>query len=1084
METMLGKHSFPHRRPHRLWAVGLSFLMALGLLGAVRGTALSQEISVSGTVTEKSGFPLRGVTVRVTGADATATTNQYGKYTILAPSNGELTFTLIGQKPGKASIGGRNQVDITLERISFLEEVVVTAYSESQKRSEITGAVSGVNVEQVQKSTGASVLQRLDAAVPGVTVDASGSPGSRSTVRIRGVSSFQNNDPLYIVDGVALQDSYINWLNPNDIQSIQVLKDASAASIYGARASNGVVIIETTKRGSSGPPKTTIRVRSGVASPTRGYDDILLTDANAYFQVFKQSYLGAGYPIDSIPQNIYGNAASPTLPKYIWPNNCGEKAAPGVCSNVDPSTYSYPSSLIMPGSPGTDWWKEVFGAAYVGDYNVDVTGGTPDNAYLVSANYYDQNGTAKYNQFQRGSLRVNTNFQRRKWSFGENLAVSADQHNGGLPDDPGGYAEDGILGKNILMQPIVPVRDIQGNFASGKAVGLGNQSNPLKYAFAHKDDISKNDRLFGSLFAGYDFNSKLALRTRVGFNRLQSSSSQFTPITPENSEPGTSNSNFENDNDNADWAWSNTLKYIHQYGKHGVSLLAGQEVSKSTARFIQGQCSNFISTDVNSRYLSDVLCDASTKQVFSTGSESALLSFFGKADYNYANRYVATFTLRQDGSSNLGPDHRWGTFPAVGLGWRLSQESFLRDNKTFSDVMLRFGWGITGNQSIPSGRIVAQYSGDRGDTYYDINGSKNSVVVGYRQTALGNPNLKWEQNNSINAGADVTMFSGKVDLVVDVYKRNTNNLLFAPQNPGTAGLASPAIINVGEMQNIGVDFSIGHRSTSWSVNFNGSHYSNKINKIDGDATFFYGPISTRFGNQVINALGQPIGAFYGYKAEGIFRDAADVAAHAQQDGAKPGRIKFADVNGDGKITLADRTVIGSPHPKFTSGLDVGFYRGAWDLTATVFGQFGNKIFENQMEFYVFREFSTNVRKDLLANSWTPDKPNAKYPALDVSDTYSSAISSFYVKDGSYVRMRNVQLGYNVPSKYIRFLNATRVYIQGENLFTITGYDGLDPALPAANITQAAGDVRDQYRGVDRGSYPSNRMFSFGIVTSF
>jgi TonB-linked SusC/RagA family outer membrane protein len=1084
METMLGKHSFPHRRPHRLWAVCLSFLMALVLLGTVRGTALSQEISVSGTVTEKSGFPLRGVTVRVTGTDASATTNQYGKYTILAPSNGELTFTLIGQKPGKASIGGRTQVDVTLERISFLEEVVVTAYSEAQKRSEITGAVSGVNVEQVQKRTGASVLQRLDAAVPGVTVDNSGSPGSRSTVRIRGVSSFQNNDPLYIVDGVALQDSYINWLNPNDIQSIQVLKDASAASIYGARASNGVVIIETTKRGSSGPPKTTVRVRSGVANPTKGYDDILLTNANDYFQVFKQSYLGAGYPIDSIPSNIYGSASSPTIPKYIWPNNCGPKASPGVCSNVDPASYSYPGSLIMPGSPGTDWWKEVFGPAYVGDYNVDVTGGTPDNAYLVSANYYDQNGTAKYNRFQRGSLRVNTNFQRRKWSFGENLAVSTDQSMGGLADDPGGYAEDGILGKNILMQPIVPVRDIEGNFASGKAVGLGNQSNPLKYAFAHKDDISKNDRLFGSLFAGYDINSKLALRSRFGFNRLQTSSSFYTPITPENSEPGTSNSNFENDNDGSDWAWSNTLKYIQQYGKHGVSLLAGQEVSHSDSRFIQGQCSNFISTDVNSRYLSDVLCDASTKQVFSTGSESALLSFFGKADYNYANKYIATFTLRQDGSSNLGPDHRWGTFPAVGLGWRLSQESFLRDNKTFSDVMLRFGWGITGNQSIPSGRIVAQYSGDRGDTYYDINGSKNSVVVGYRQTALGNPNLKWEQNNSINGGADITMFSGKLDLVVDVYKRNTNNLLFAPQNPATAGLASPAIINVGEMQNTGIDFSIGHRSTSWSVNFNGGHYSNKINKIDGDATFFYGPISTRFGNQVINEIGQPIGAFYGYKAEGIFRDAADVAAHAKQDGAKPGRIKFADINGDGQITLADRTIIGSPHPKFTSGLDVGFYRGAWDLTATVFGQFGNKIFENQMEFYVFREFSTNVRKDLLANSWTPENPNAKYPALDVSDTYSSAISSFYVKDGSYVRMRSIQLGYNVPSKYIRFLNATRVYIQGENLFTITGYDGLDPALPAANITQAAGDVRDQYRGVDRGSYPSNRMFSFGIVTSF
>jgi len=1084
METMLGKHSFPHRRPHRLWAVGLSFLMALVLLGSVRGTVFGQEITVNGTVTEKSGFPLRGVTVRVTGSDATATTNQYGKYTILAPSNGELTFTLIGQKPGKAAIGGRTTVDITLERISFLEEVVVTAYSESQKRSEITGAVSGVNTETVQRQTGASVLQRLDAAVPGITVDASGSPGSRSTVRIRGVSSFQNNDPLYIVDGVALQDSYINWLNPNDIASIQVLKDASAASIYGARASNGVVIIETTKRGSSGPPKTTVRVRTGVASPVKGYDDFLLTDANAYYQVFKQSYLNAGYRVDQIPQNIYGPSSNPSIPKYIYPNNCGPAGGEGPCNTVDESKYAWPGNLIMPSSAGTNWWKEVFRPAYVGDYNVDVTGGSQENAYLVSANYFDQGGTAIYNHFGRGSLRVNTNFQRQKWSFGENLAVSAERHYGGLPDDPTGYAEDGILGKNILMQPIVPVRDIGGNFASGKAVGLGNQSNPVKFATAHKDDITRNDRIFGSLFAGYDISPRFALRTRVGFNRLQGEFTQYNPITPENSEPGTSNSMVENQRDIRDWGWSNTAKYIQQFDKHGVSVLLGQEVSKSTNRFIQGQMNNLLTNDPDSRYLQDALGDADTKTVTSTGGQSALLSFFGKADYNYANRYIATFTLRHDGSSNLGPDHRWGTFPAVGLGWRMSQESFLRDNKTLSDVMLRFGWGITGNQTIPPGRIVAQFNGDRGDTYYDVTGSNSAVATGYRLTAVGNADLKWEENNSVNVGADVTLFGGKVDLVVDVYQRKTDNLLFAPTIPGTGGVAAPPILNIGEMKNTGIDFSIGHRSTSWSVNLNGSHYKNEIVSIDGDATFFYGPISTRFGNQVINQLGQPIGAFYGYKADGFFRDAADVTAHARQDGAAPGRLKWRDVNGDGQITLADRTIIGSPHPDFTGGLDVGFYRGSWDLTATVFGSFGNDIFENQKEFYVFREFSTNVRKDLLAKSWTPENQNAKYPRLDVNDNFSNALSSYYVDDGSYVRLRSVQLGYNVPTKYIRFLQATRVYVQGENLFTITGYDGLDPALPAAQITGPAGDIRDQYRGIDRGSYPSNRMFSIGIVTSF
>ena len=742
METMLlGKQSCPSRRPHRFRAVGMSFLMALVLSGTVR--AQTPQIPVTGTVTATGGFPLRGVTIRVQGTDILAFTNAAGKYTIPeAPSNGVMNFTLIGQKPVRVDIGGRNTVDVTMERLAFLEEVVVTAYSEQQKRGEITGAVASVNLESVGRQTGASVLQRLDANVTGVTVDASGSPGSRSTVRIRGVSSFQNNDPLYIIDGTAVSDSYINWLNPNDIASIQVLKDASAASIYGSRASNGVVIIETTKRGASGPPRATFRVRTGVASPVRGYDDFLIQNSLDYFQVVKQSYLNAGYPIDSVPSNVYGNANSPSVPKFIWPNNCN----PNPCQTVT-TPYSYPNNLIMPGSNGTNWWKAVFGPAFLADYNLDVSGGSQDNAYAVSGNYFDQGGTARYNHFGRGSLRINTSFNRRKFNFGENVAISTERHYGGIPDDSVG--EDNILGKNILMQPIVPVRDVAGNFASGKAVGLGNNTNPLKYAFAHKDDLTKNDRIFGNVFGTYAPTSRLQLRTQVGFNRAQSAFNGFGPIFPENSEPTLTNSINENTNQFTDWSWSNTARWGASFASsHNVTVLLGQEVGKNTNRYIAASMSNLINTDLNSRYLQDALGDADTKNVSSTGGESALLSFFGKADYNYENKYVASFTVRQDGSSNLGPDHRWGTFPAFGLGWRVSQESFLKDNKALSDVMLRFGWGITGNQSIPSGRIVSQFGGDRGDTYYDVGGTNNSVVAGFRQQSLGNRNLKWEENRS------------------------------------------------------------------------------------------------------------------------------------------------------------------------------------------------------------------------------------------------------------------------------------------------------------------------------------------------
>jgi TonB-linked SusC/RagA family outer membrane protein len=1094
MEKMLpARNSFRISGSRRVWTVATTVLLML----FVSGMAWAQQILVSGTVTSAAGGPLPGVTVRVLGTEARSITDANGKYSITAPSpDAVLTYALVGQRPVQAAVAGRTTIDVAMQRVAYLEEVVVTAYTE-QRRADITGAVGSVNLESADRTSTASVLQKLDANVPGVTVDASGSPGSRSTVRIRGVSSFQNNDPLYIVDGTPLQDTYINFLNPDDITSIQVLKDASAASIYGSRASNGVIIIETTKKGVKGPPRVRFSARTGVSSPTRGYDDFLIQNSLDYFQVLKQSYLNAGYSPAQVPVNIYGDVNNPTVPKYIWPNNCGPANSTGVCTTVDTSTYSYPLGLIMQGSPGTNWWKSVFGNGNLGDYNLDIAGGGDDNQYGVSFNYFNQTGTAKFNYFKRGSVRVNTQFKRNKLNFGENVALSLERAIGGLDD--GGLGEDNIVGKNILMQPVVPVYDTRGNFASGKAVGLGNQTNPLAFASEHQSDINTNNRIFGNVFGGMDVRPDLTVQSRFGFNVGQGVFTGFNDISPENSEPTFTNGVNENQNTFTDWTWSNTLNYRRSLAQHNVTVLAGQEAHAENSRFITGSCSNIINTSTNSRYLQDALCDASTKNVGSSGGRSALLSFFGKADYNYADKYVASFTLRQDGSSNLGPSHRWGTFPAFGLGWRITKEPFLASNHVFSDVMLRFGWGVTGNQLIPSGRIVSQFGGDRGNTFYDIKGSNTSIVPGFRQTSLGNPDLKWEENRSINVGSDLTLYDGKLNVVFDVFSRATDNLLFNPPIPGTAGIADAPIVNIGKMKNTGFDFSVGHRGLSWYATFNGSHYHNEIVRIDGVSDFFYGPISTRYGNQVINQVGHPIGSFYGLQTDGFFRDTTDVLAHVAvadggtatcsaatpcQPGAAQGRIKFRDVDGDGQITSADRTIIGSPHPKFTAGLDLGYRRGNWDVSSTLFGTFGNKIFDTQMEYYVFRNFSTNVRKDLLTDSWTPsNNVNPKYPRMDINDNYSHALSDFYVKDGSYVRLRSLQVGYNVPPTF-RYIAASRVYVQGENLFTITKYPGLDPSLPAASVFGSAGDIRDQYRGVDRGTYPTSRIFSLGIVTNF
>src|SRR5689334_2337370 len=455
-ETVPRRQSFRNNPLSVLRAVGMSMLFSM----LFAGVALAQSIAVTGTVTSQAGAPLPGVTVRVSGTETRVLTNGSGRYTITAPANGALNYTVIGQKPAREEIGGRTRIDVKMEPVTYLEEVVVTAYTE-QRRADITGAVASINVESAARETGASVLKRLD-AVPGITVQTSGSPAGRSTVRIRGISSFQNNDPLYVIDGVPVQDTYINWLNPADITSIQVLKDASAASIYGSRASNGVIVIETTKRGASGPPRMTLSARSGLSSPTRGLDDILITNSLDYFKVLKASYENAGLPV---PTNIYGDPNNPSIPAYTFAGPLTNPVTDsyGRVVSADATKYGYPNdkALIMGASQGTNWWQAVFGKrAPVGDYNLNVAGSGEDHTYGVSANYFDQKGTAAYNDFRRGSVRANTQFNRGKFTFGENAAIAAEKSYGGMAD-PGGYAEDGIVGKNIMMQPVIPIYDIE-----------------------------------------------------------------------------------------------------------------------------------------------------------------------------------------------------------------------------------------------------------------------------------------------------------------------------------------------------------------------------------------------------------------------------------------------------------------------------------------------------------------------------------------------------------------------------------------------------------------------------------------------
>lgn len=1069
-------------------------VLSMMLILFIHGNAFGQQVEVSGTVTGPDGLGIPGVSILVLGTATGTTTNIDGEYSLTAPSDGTLIFSYIGYIRQEVVVDGRTVIDVELqESIALLDELIVTGYS-TQRRADITGAVASIDMESASQQTSASVLQRLDGRVAGVTVQAGGSPGGRSTVRIRGISSFGNNEPLYIIDGTPVQDSFMNFLSPNDIESIQVLKDASAASIYGARANNGVIIIETVK-GKEGAPQVSINLRSGMQTPIRGYDDFLFTDALEYHQVVKLVHENAGLPV---PTNIYGNPSSPSLPSYVWPNdgvNQTNSLAPFGFSEDD-YTYAVQSQInkqIMPASAGTNWWDAVFGTGYTQDYGAAVSGGGSNNRYNVSFNYFDQEGTAAYNRFQRGSIRINTEFDAGNFTIGENIALALEESYGGLGGD--GLGEGNIVGKNILQQPITPIYDLGGNFASGKAVGLGNMSNPLKIAFNNREDVGKYTRVFGNTFARYTFMDKVVAQTRLGFNLSFGEQVNFNPMFPEDSEPSFNEGMSEFQNSFREWTISNTVNYNDVFAEnHNVAVLVGQEAISSRSRSIFGSLGQLVTTDINARYIQDAVGNPDTKNVSSGGGIGSLLSFFGKVDYNYASRYFLSATVRRDGSSRLGVNNRWGTFPSFSAGWRISNEAFMADNDFFSNVMFRVGYGVTGNQSIPGGRAFDLFGGGTGNTFYAIGGG-NNIQTGYRKTSLGNPDLKWEENTSVNAGLDLEFFDGRFNFLIDVYERTTDNLLFAPGLPATAGLSGAPFVNIGEMKNTGFDFSIGYRGNisrdlGLSVAFNGSHYKNEIVRIDGDQEEFQGPIGSRFGNAVINRVGNPIGTFVGLKTDGIFANQAEVNAHVQQDGAAPGRFRFVDVNGDGSITAADRDIIGSPHPDFTAGLDLGLDYKNWDFNMNFFGTFGNDIFDVQKEFYVFRNFNTNVRRDLLTksavvqNGQVTNLGSAIYPQLDINDRFSNTQSDFYVEDGSYVRLRTVQLGYTFPAGTVPGMRDLRLFVQGENLLTLTGYRGLDPALPALSASRGGVDVRDQARGLDRGTYPSSKGFTFGISAVF
>ncbi|MHA8065751.1 SusC/RagA family TonB-linked outer membrane protein [Aquirufa sp. ROCK2-A2] len=1073
------------------------FLMALML--SLSWIAFGQDRKVSGTVSDAKGQGIPGVSVLVKGTTTGTSTDVNGAFSINVKSNNaELQVSSVGYLSKTVSVGSKSSVAVTLdEDISQLNEVIVTGYA-SQRKKDITGAVAVVGAKELTAVPAASVTQMLQGRAAGVTVGNDNSPGGGTMVRVRGFGSINNNSPLYVIDGVPTQGT-LNQINPNDIESMQVLKDASAASIYGARAANGVVII-TTKRGGEGEPKINFDMYTGTQDVGKTLD---LLNTKELGQYYYESEIGAGKTPGTSPSVQYRFApdGSQTIADYIYPNVYGTLPANYTYTNdiTDPALGKTAFNITKANKEGTDWQKVIFGPAKISNYQLGATGGSKNGKYAISGSYFQQDGILKYTNYERYSVRANTEFKKGNLTFGENVTISYDERVG-VP--AGNNNESNPIMFAIRVQPIIPVYDITGGpvelggtntnrlngFAGSRGSNLGNAPNPFARQYREKDNITKATHIFGNAFLEYEIIKDLKARTSFGFEYNNYNNSSYFNRDIEAAEPRGSNSLTVTNQFDRAITWYNTLNYAKTLKDHTFNVLVGTE-SVSTYGFgFNAARSNFAFDDMSYRYLNNGAA-AGLANSGSGATITALFSQFGKVNYSYKELLLADFTIRRDGSSRFAPAYRYGVFPAFSVGARLTELEFMKGLTFINDLKVRGGWGKTGNQLIPNVyNAYTLFTPDPNNNAYDISGTGNSIASGFDIAQFGNTNGRWETNTSTNIGFDASLLNNKIDVAFDWYTRTTSDMLTQVPIPKAAGSATIPYVNIGEVNNTGIDINITYRDQigdlRYSISGQYSQYKNNVVKLNEDPNATIFGFSTRLPAISVTKAGLPIASFYGYVVEGVIKDAAEAASAVQIPGyTRAGVFKFKDVNGDGKISAADKTIIGNPHPDFTYGLNVNLGYKNWDLTVFAQGVQGNEIF-NYLKYWTdFNTFQGNRSKDMLYNSWKKEGDVAQLPRLNSNDTFSQQISNYFVEDGSYMRLKNIQLTYNVPSTILKKikLSSAQIYVQGQNLFTFSKYKGLDPDI---NIRNSGADNQDIHMGIDEGSFPVAKSYNIGLRVGF
>lgn len=1007
-------------------------------------------IEIHGRVVNQKGEPLQNASVLISGTKIGTTTDMEGRFTLSAPNNKtiELEISSVGYQTKKVNVGKQTEINVVLElEVSGLGAVVVTGYG-SQRKMDLTGAVSVVDMKDMKNTPEAGVDEMLKGKVPGVTVTNSYAPGGGVAVRIRGFSTISNNDPLYVIDGVPTVDN-LNTINPNDIASIQVLKDGSSASIYGSRAANGVVII-TTKKGEAGKTKISF---DGYTGMQKVFHLPKLLNAQQYGDMLWQATKNDG----GVPANdVYGNGSTPVIPEWLDANHTVH-------------------------SGDVDWMKELFHTSITQSYNLTISKGTKDAHQYVSLGYYDNDGIMKYTGFKRLSLRLNTDntlFNRLK--IGENLSLSYTTNTSVTNNS----VNSGVLYDAIKFPSISPVYDINGNFAGSP---LNDAWNPLGALNRNRNNKAKGLDIFGNVYADLLVLKGLHLKTNVGLNYKNNNFRNYSPAYFELGTQQSQSTLTTSNSYNYNLVWSNTAEYNRSFNKHNIDLLGGMEAVKYYEEGFNASRIGFPFDDLNFQYLN--AGNGGNQTNSGTGSQWTLLSFFGKVNYNYDQRYLLSATIRRDGSSKLGIN-QWGNFPAFSLGWRVSQESFFHVN-FINDLKLRFGWGQNGNQDIPPYSTIESYISDPNNSNYSINGSPNSVLTGFIQSRNANPNLKWETTAQSNYGMDISMFNNAFQVSVDYFIKNTKDLLIQRPLPPVAGGTNQSFWdNAGTMSNKGIEIGLGYshsinNDVSITLGSNFSSYKNRLSSLPSDVDFITIPSSTlhsvNFDQEVSrSAVGQSIASFYGYETTGIFQSQDEVTKYKLQPNAKPGDLIFADINHDGVIDGKDRTFIGSPLPKFTYGFNASVKWRQIDLSFFIQGSYGNKIYDLTRYYGDFFNLSAYNKNARILDAWTPTNTNTSVPRLSLNDPNNNIRpSSYYVKNGSYAKLKNVQIGYHFPERLIH--GNLRLYLMVQNLLTITQYKGFDPEVGLQNYSS---DNRNLDIGVDRGLYPPSRIYTVGVNMNF